>query len=134
MKNSEYMIIDGKPVAINGEASILDLIRTVGIEFPTFCHNLELPVYGHCRMCMVETREGVVEFACSTPPRPGMNIKTNTEALQRYRRVLLKLVLANPVPDRLQELAAWLSPAGLKPVTGGGDEEAKRPLPEARDD
>ncbi|MDR1302236.1 MAG: (2Fe-2S)-binding protein [Treponema sp.] len=114
MKNTEYMVIDGIPVAISGEACILDLIRKLGIELPTFCNNLELPVYGNCRMCMVETQDGTLEFACSTPPRAGMNIKTNTEELQRYRRVILELLLANPVPDRLRELAEWL---GVPPYT-----------------
>jgi NADH-quinone oxidoreductase subunit G len=122
MKNTEYMIIDGIPVPINGEACILDLIRKLGIELPAFCNNLELPIDGNCRMCMVETQDGTLEFACSTPPRVGMNIKTNTEALQRYRRLILELLLANPVPNRLGELAEWL---GVPPYTQNPGEQLK---------
>jgi NADH-quinone oxidoreductase subunit G len=116
MKNTEYMTIDGRAVEINGEKSIFELISKAGIELPVFCNNLELPVYGHCRLCMVETGEGTLEAACSTAPRPGMTVKTNTEELQCHRRTILKLMLENPVPDRLRELAEWLGLAENAPV------------------
>lgn len=108
MTNTEYMTIDGITVEIRGEESILALMYREGLELPTLCNNGELPLYGRCRMCMVETDVGEMEFACSTPPRAGMNIKTDTEEIQRCRRVILRLLLANPVPDRLRELADWL--------------------------
>jgi NADH-quinone oxidoreductase subunit G len=108
MKNTEYMTVDGVPVEIHGEKSILELLNSAGIELPVFCNHLELPVYGHCRLCMVETCEGTLEFACSTAPRHGMDIRTNTEELQSYRRNIIRLMLGNPVPDRLRELAEWV--------------------------
>jgi NADH-quinone oxidoreductase subunit G len=104
-QNAEYMTVDGRSVELDGEQSILEVIAKAGIELPVFCNNLELPVYGHCRLCMVETGEGVLEPACSTAPRPGMTVKTDTEELLLCRRTILKLMLDNPVPDRLRELA-----------------------------
>ncbi|MDR1230772.1 MAG: (2Fe-2S)-binding protein [Spirochaetaceae bacterium] len=106
-QNTEYMTVDGRSVELNGERSILEVIGKAGIELPVFCNNLELPVYGHCRLCMVETGEGTLEPACSTAPRPGMAVKTDTEELRTCRRTILKLLLANPVPDKLRELAEW---------------------------
>ncbi|SHI84574.1 [FeFe] hydrogenase, group A [Lutispora thermophila] len=99
MGNKEYMIIDGIPVEINGEKNLLELIRKVGIKLPTFCYHSELSVYGACRMCMVETERGSLEAACSTPPRAGMEIKTNTERLRKYRKNILELLLANHCRD-----------------------------------
>ena len=99
MLNKEMMTIDGIPVEINGEKNLLELIRKVGIDLPTFCYHSELSVYGACRMCMVENDRGGLEAACSTPPRAGMNIRTNTERLRRYRRVILELLLANHCRD-----------------------------------
>ncbi len=96
---SEYMTIDGIPVEINGEKNVLELIRKVGIELPTFCYHSELSIYGACRMCMVENERGGLEAACSTPPRAGMNIRTNTERLRRYRKTILELLLANHCRD-----------------------------------
>ncbi|MBR5900120.1 MAG: (2Fe-2S)-binding protein, partial [Clostridia bacterium] len=95
MENKKYMTIDGIPVEINGEKNLLEVIRKTGIQMPTFCYYSELSVYGACRMCMVENEWGGFDAACSIPPREGMNIKTNTEKLRKYRKNILELLLAN---------------------------------------
>ena len=115
MDNKQYMLIDGNPVEINGEKNLLELIRKAGIELPTFCYYSELSVYGACRMCMVENKWGGMDAACSTIPKAGMEIYTNTERLRKHRKMILELLLANHCRDctacpkngscRLQELA-----------------------------
>ena len=99
MENKKYMTVDGISVEICGEKNLLEVIRKVGIEMPTFCYYSELSVYGACRMCMVENEWGGFEASCSTPPREGMNIKTNTEKLRKYRKNILELLLANHCRD-----------------------------------
>ena len=99
MENKQYLTIDGIPVEINGEKNLLELIRKVGIKLPTFCYHSELSIYGACRMCMVENERGGMEAACSTPPRPGMEIYTNTERLRKYRKMILELLLSNHCRD-----------------------------------
>lgn len=99
MDQTQMMTIDGMPVAINGEKNLLELIRKVGVKMPTFCYHSDLSVYGACRMCMVENERGGLEAACSTPPRPGMNIRTNTERLRKYRKMILELLLADHCRD-----------------------------------
>ena len=116
MENKEYMLIDGNPVEINGEKNLLEDIRKAGIELPTFCYHSDLSVYGACRMCMVENSHGGMEAACSTVPKAGMEIYTNTERLHKHRKMILELLLANHCRDcttcqkngkcRLQELAS----------------------------
>jgi NADH-quinone oxidoreductase subunit G len=111
----QFMTIDNIPVEIQDEKNILELVRKAGIELPTFCFYSELSVYGACRMCMVETKRGDIESACSTPPRAGMEIFTNTPRLRKYRKNILELLLANHCRDcttcqqsgscKLQELA-----------------------------
>jgi NADH-quinone oxidoreductase subunit G len=111
----EYMTIDGILVPIEGEKNILEVIRKAGVEMPTFCYYSELSVYGACRMCVVETDRGTFEASCSTPPEPGMAVKTNTERLRKYRAMILELLLSNHCRDctscpkdrrcRLQDLA-----------------------------
>ncbi|MDO4546947.1 MAG: [FeFe] hydrogenase, group A [Clostridia bacterium] len=115
MEDRQYMLIDGNPVEINGEKNLLELIRKAGIELPTFCYYSELSVYGACRMCMVENKWGGMEAACSTVPKPGMEIYTNTQRLRKHRKMILELLLSNHCRDctacpkngkcRLQELA-----------------------------
>lgn len=124
MEEKKYMTIDGIPVEINGEKNLLELIRKVGIQMPTFCYHTELSIYGACRMCMVENEWGGLEAACSTPPKAGMNIKTNTERLRKYRKNILELLLANHCRDcttceknnrcKLQDLAMRFKIEGVR--------------------
>lgn len=99
MAKKEFMTIDGIPVEINGEKNLLELIRKVGVKMPTFCYHSELSIYGACRMCMVENQWGGLDAACSTPPKAGMEIRTNTERLRKYRKMILELLLANHCRD-----------------------------------
>lgn len=99
MEQRKFMTIDNIPVEINGEKNLLELIRKIGIKLPTFCYHSDLSIYGACRMCMVETERGGIEAACSTPPKDGMIIFTNTARLRKYRKMILELLLANHCRD-----------------------------------
>lgn len=113
--SGQFMLIDNIPVEINGEKNILELIRKAGIDLPTFCYYSELSVYGACRLCVVENKWGGIDASCSTPPREGMAVYTNTPKLRKYRKMILELILANHCRDcticekngicKLQELA-----------------------------
>ncbi len=117
------MIIDGHRVEFDKEKNILAVIRKAGIELPTFCYNSDLSIYGACRMCVVEDDKGNIHASCSTPPKDGMSIKTNTERLHRHRKMILELLLASHCKDctscekngkcRLQDLA---SKFGIKKI------------------
>lgn len=123
------MLIDGQRVEFDGEKHILEVIRKAGIELPTFCYHSELSIYGACRMCMVEDKWGSTITSCSTPPKDGMEIYTNTPKLQKHRRMILELILANHHRDctvcekngkcKLQELAIRF---GIKNIRFGNRE------------
>ena len=124
MNEKKYMLIDGIPVEIENEKNILELCRKAGIKMPTFCYHSDLSVYGACRMCMVENEWGGLDAACSTPPKPGASVKTNTERLRRYRKNILELLLANHCRDctvcennnkcKLQDLAMRFNIEGVR--------------------
>jgi NADH-quinone oxidoreductase subunit G len=111
----KYMMIDGKKTPFNEEKNILDVVRKAGIELPTFCYYSELSIYGACRMCVVENEWGGIIASCSTPPKHEMAVKTNTLKLQKYRKMILELILSSHCRDcttcskngqcRLQSLA-----------------------------
>ena len=113
MKN--MMTVDGVPVLIEGERNLLEIISKVGTIMPVFCYHSYLSIYGACRMCMVEDERGRLMAACSTLPKEGMAIRTNTGRLRRYRKNILELLLAEHCRDcttcgfsgncKLQELA-----------------------------
>mgnify|MGYP000270516643 CR=1 FL=1 len=109
------MLIDGQRIEFSDEKNLLQVIRKAGIEMPTFCYHSELSIYGACRMCVVEDKWGGIEASCSTPPKEGMEVHTNTPKLQKHRKMILELLLANHDRDcttcekngkcKLQELA-----------------------------
>ncbi len=144
MNKKNIMTIDGIPVEINDEKNLLELIRKVGIELPTFCYHSELSIYGACRMCMVENQWGGLASACSEQPRAGMEIKTNTERLRKYRKNILELLLANHCRDcttcsfngkcKLQDLAMRFNITGVRfPNTAQADKTDDSSLCIARD-
>ncbi len=92
---AQTMIIDGKPVELNGEKNVLEVCRKAGVDLPTFCYHSELSVYGACRMCLVELENGQIVAGCSTPPQPGLVVKTTTPRVQKIRKMALELLLAN---------------------------------------
>ncbi|KAF0182827.1 MAG: NADH-quinone oxidoreductase subunit G [Nitrospirae bacterium] len=87
--------INGRPVAIEGERNLLEIIRKAGIDLPTFCYHSDLSVYGACRLCLVEIEGRGIVGSCSTPPEPGMKIKTHTEEIREIRKISVELLLAN---------------------------------------
>lgn len=97
---TQYMEVNNKKVEITGkEKNILEVVRGIGIEIPTFCYHSELSVYGACRMCMVEDERGNLVASCSLKPEPGMKIKTHSKKIMNTRRMILELLLANHHQD-----------------------------------
>ncbi len=87
--------IDGIAVPIEGERNLLELIRKADIDLPTFCYHSDLSVYGACRLCIVDIAGRGIQGACSTPPEPGMTVRTQTDELRRIRQISIELLLAN---------------------------------------
>lgn len=96
---SNAMIIDGMRVPFTDEKNILAVIRNAGIDLPTFCYHSELSIYGACRMCSVEDKRGNIIASCSERPKDGMEVFTNTKKIQKYRKTILELLLANHDKD-----------------------------------
>ncbi|MGI6153405.1 MAG: [FeFe] hydrogenase, group A [Christensenellaceae bacterium] len=139
MDNKKFMTIDGIPVEIENEKNLLELIRKAGIKLPTFCYHSELSIYGACRMCMVENEWGGLDAACSAQPRPGGKIRTNTQRLRKYRKMILELLLANHCRDcttcqnngscKLQDLAARFNIEGVRFPNGNAQTPADTSSP-----
>ncbi|NBJ82429.1 4Fe-4S dicluster domain-containing protein [bacterium 1XD42-94] len=96
---AKYMIIDGLRAEFTDEKNILQVIRNVGINIPTFCYYTDLSIYGACRMCVVEDERGGIIASCSTPPKDKMVIRTNTPKLHHHRKMILELLLASHCRD-----------------------------------
>lgn len=93
--SQKFMIINGERIPFTKERNILEVVRKAGIDLPTFCYYSDLSIYGACRMCIVEDNRGGILTSCSTPPKNGMEIKTNSPKLHKHRKTILKLLLAS---------------------------------------
>ena len=89
------LTIDGREVPINGERNLLELIRKADIDLPTFCYHSDLSVYGACRLCLVDIAGRGIQGACSTPPEPGLKVRTQTAEIREIRKISIELLLAN---------------------------------------
>jgi len=86
--------IDGIEIKRKDEKNLLELIRTAGIELPTFCYQPHLSVFGSCRMCIVEVEGRGIVPACSTAVTDNMVVTTTSKKLLDTRKMLVELLLA----------------------------------------
>jgi bidirectional [NiFe] hydrogenase diaphorase subunit len=87
--------IDDRDLSAREDETILTVAREQGLWIPSLCYLEGLSVWGACRLCVVEI-EGSARLvsACSTRVAQGMQVHSNTERLQRYRRMIVELLFA----------------------------------------
>jgi formate dehydrogenase major subunit len=92
MKEITLTINDRQVKGKEGD-TVLEVCQANGIDVPTLCHLEGLSDVGACRMCVVEIeRERRPVPSCTYPARDGLVVKTHTEQLERYRRLILELI------------------------------------------
>lgn len=93
-----HLTINGRPCEAHEGATIMDALRTLGLEVPTLCHDTRLQPSGACRLCVVEVKGwNRHATACNTRVEEGMEIETHSPAVEDARRTLLRL-LASEYP------------------------------------
>src|SRR6516165_6260664 len=92
---AKTLTIDGKQISADESATILEAAADAGVSIPNLCHLEGVYEVGACRLCLVEVA-GVPKLlpACTTKVAEGMEIKTDSERLVRYRQMTLELLLA----------------------------------------
>lgn len=92
--------INGRQVELEAGASLLDAAKAAGVHVPTLCHYPGLPAHAVCRMCLVEV-EGSQDPqpACGTLAKDGDVVRTDSEALQTFRRTNAEWLLARHPND-----------------------------------
>ncbi len=95
MTNQNVIYVNNRPIAIEGESNILEVIRKAGIKIPTLCYNPSLRSYGACRLCIVEVEGRGILTSCTTAPEPGMKVHTHTPEIKKIRKITAELLLAN---------------------------------------
>ena len=87
--------IDGKDMAGREDQTILEVAREHDIYIPTLCHLDGLSPVGACRICLVELKGSrKLVPACVTRVEEAMEVITESERLDRYRRTNLEFLFA----------------------------------------
>jgi predicted molibdopterin-dependent oxidoreductase YjgC len=85
--------IDGVFVTFTSDETIYEVALRQRKEIPTLCYDPRLEAFGSCRLCVVKV-EGFRNpvASCTTRAESGMKVWTQTEEIEKYRKVLLEMV------------------------------------------
>ena len=108
--------IDGRPVEVPDNSTIMDASNKLGIYVPHFCYHRKLSIAANCRMCLVQVEKAPKPLpACATPVTEGMKVHTHSEAAVNAQKGVMEFLLINhpldcPICDQggecqLQDLA-----------------------------
>jgi bidirectional [NiFe] hydrogenase diaphorase subunit len=85
--------INGRDFSARPEETILDVARENDILIPRLCELEGLSTVGACRLCLVEVKgSNKLLPACTTSVDEGMEITTNSERLDSYRKMIVELL------------------------------------------
>lgn len=89
------LTIDGELISARHGESLLKVVREHGGRLPTLCEFEGLSSVGACRLCLVEVSgRARPAAACVTAAEEGLDVRTTSERIERYRRMTLELLLA----------------------------------------
>ncbi|MCC6681671.1 MAG: formate dehydrogenase subunit alpha [Phycisphaeraceae bacterium] len=89
------VVIDGLPVEVPSDATILSAIRKLNKDVPTLCYSDRMKPYGACRTCLVEHVGRRPVAACHTPVQAGQSYRTRSPLLSRLRRNITELIVSD---------------------------------------
>ena len=94
--------INGREYSVAKDSTILEACKAASIDIPTLCYMKEINAIGSCRICLVEVKGArSMVAACVQPATDGMEIFTNTVAVQKARKINLELLLSDHKKDCL---------------------------------
>jgi NADH-quinone oxidoreductase subunit G len=113
---SVTITVDGRTCTVSRRhTNLISALREAGVTLPYFCYHDGLGPDGNCRICFVnidDPRTGEISpklvTACTTPPRNGMKVATDTPAVRAGREAVMEFELVHhpldcPVCDKAGE-------------------------------
>ncbi len=133
------LTIDGKPVEVEKDTTILKAAKTIGIDIPTLCYfqlkDLDIENRpGGCRICVVEvTGRRNLAPACCTNVTQGMVVNTHSIRVLNARRTVLELILSDHPAECLTcaksgncELQTMAQQLGVREIPFQGEQSTYR--------
>ncbi len=87
--------IDDRKVSAEKGSTILETALANKIYIPHLCYHPELKPAGSCRLCLVEFKDGKLVASCRTPVQEGMVLYTKSDNLDKVRRPVVEMIIAN---------------------------------------
>jgi iron-only hydrogenase group A len=96
------MKINGQPVQVPADFSVLQAAKRMHINIPTLCYHPDLPAWAACGICVVKLENSPkMVRACATPVAEGMGIITHDPELHAIRRTVIELIISTHIADCL---------------------------------
>ena len=88
--------INGQTCPARAGETVVEVALREGIEIPTLCHDPRLEPAGACRVCLVEVDgQRRLQPGCAWRVTDGMKIVTESDRIERHRRVLYGMYMAD---------------------------------------
>jgi [NiFe] hydrogenase diaphorase moiety small subunit len=88
---SKSFNLDGREIPYTPGQTIMDAALAAGAYIPHLCHNPDYAPHGSCRVCLVAVGGRHVS-ACTTPAADGMEVESESAAIQSIRRAILQML------------------------------------------
>ena len=116
-----HIKINNKKITAEQGQTILEVAQKHKIEIPALCYHSDLDAKASCRICVVEIK-GELVTSCSTYPKQGMEILTDSEKVKRARRVNAELLMSEHtkacfMQNIEHDLCQIISDLGVKEVS-----------------
>jgi formate dehydrogenase major subunit len=98
------LMINGIACDVPDGATVLDALRTIGVDVPRACDDPRLTPFGGCRLCTVKV-DGPPHYAaaCTTAAADGMVIETHPSDVEALRLELLRMMARDYPADAARE-------------------------------
>ena len=92
--------VNNQPFEVSGNKPLIEELRAAGIEVSSLCYAGGHVHHASCMVCMVkDVRTGQMLPSCSTMPREGMEIDTDSPEVKELPRMSLELLLSDHRAD-----------------------------------
>lgn len=122
--------IDGRPIQVEPDTTVLDAARRLEIDIPTLCHEDGMPPNTSCFLCVVEVEgEQPLRPACALPVADGLTVRTDSPRVLEARKTALELLFSDHaggcIAPCVRACPAHLdAPALLEALAQGRDRDA----------
>ncbi|MBI3806129.1 MAG: (2Fe-2S)-binding protein, partial [Nitrospirae bacterium] len=90
-----HLTINNRPVLASPGETVYQVAKKAGISIPSLCVSHQLAPFGSCRLCICEIDgQSGTPASCTTPVRPDMVVRTESDRLRRHRHNIVELYMS----------------------------------------